>query len=102
MGSTLRLPILSFADLPATLDRLKDEMGFELMATVPRGAGAEPLHAASRPDRLALVFGNESDGLPAEWVERCGRAVMIPMRPGADSLNVAVAAGIILHHFHFR
>ena len=39
------------------------------------------------------------EGLDADWVGRCDRRVTIPMRPGAESLNVAVAAGIILHHF---
>ena len=54
--------------------------------------------ATSRPDRLALLFGNEANGLGPEWLELCDRRLTIPMR-AADSLNVAIAAGIFLHHF---
>ena len=48
---------------------------------------------------IALVFGSEAAGLDPAWVARCDRRLTIPMRPGAESLNVAVAAGIILYHF---
>ena len=59
---------------------------------------AEPLGLASRPARLALLFGNEAKGLGSEWLELCDRRLTIPMR-AADSLNVAIAAGIFLYHF---
>ncbi|MBC7816284.1 MAG: hypothetical protein IAG10_05270, partial [Planctomycetaceae bacterium] len=59
---------------------------------------AEPLGRADRPARLALLFGNEANGLGPEWLELCDRRLTIPMQ-AADSLNVAVAAGIFLHHF---
>ena len=62
-------------------------------------ADAEPLDRVDRPDRLALVLGGEAFGLDAAWLAVADRRVTIPMRPGADSLNVAVAAGILMHHF---
>jgi len=58
---------------------------------------AEPFDAVRRPDRLALVLGEEDQGIEPAWLEKCARKVTIPMRPGAGSLNVAVAAGILLH-----
>lgn len=58
----------------------------------------ETLPQARRPERLALVFGNEAHGLGAEWLDLCDRRLTIPMQ-AADSLNVAVAAGIFLYHF---
>ncbi len=58
----------------------------------------ETLPNATRPDRIALLFGNEAFGLGPEWLGLCDRCLTIPMS-SADSLNVAVAAGIFLYHF---
>ncbi len=85
------------ANLPTDLDRLQ-ALGVELLATV-LAPDAEPLKACTRPRRFALLLGSEGHGLPAEIIAQCDRRITIPMHPGVDSLNVAVAAGIILHHF---
>lgn len=97
MGAALKLPFAVSADVPADLDRLRAE-GVEVAATVLE-PGAEPLASATRPARLALVFGNEGHGLSAEVLARCDRRLTIPMDRETDSLNVVVAAGIVLHHF---
>ena len=47
---------------------------------------------------MGLLFGNEKHGLDPRWIELCDRKLTIPMAAGADSLNVAVAAGIFFHH----
>ena len=60
---------------------------------------AEPLAAAKRGAKLGILFGSEAQGLEKEWVDACDRRVTIPMKHGTDSLNVAIAAGIFLHHF---
>jgi tRNA G18 (ribose-2'-O)-methylase SpoU len=98
MGGSLRLPVLNSRDLHLDVNRLSSELGFELAAAIA-DSEAEPLEAAPRGDRFALFLGSESEGLEPEWLTRCGRRITIKMRPGADSLNVAVAAGILLHHF---
>ena len=49
------------------------------------------------PSRLGLVVGNEGAGLSELVRSSCDRLVSIPMSPRAESLNVAVAAGILLH-----
>jgi tRNA G18 (ribose-2'-O)-methylase SpoU len=97
MGAVLRLPVLAEECLDETLDRLHADWRVERVAAVAAG-DAEPLDRFERPDRLALVLGNEAQGLAPQWVARCERRLTIPMRQGADSLNVAVAAGIILYH----
>lgn len=98
MGEVFRLTLVRSADLEADLARLRDVWGVELAATV-LDDGAEPLAAATRPERLALVFGNEAQGVRPEHLVLCGRHITIPMKLGTDSLNVAVAAGIFLYHF---
>lgn len=96
MGTVLRLPVIASADLERDVNKLRGTWGFELAATVVDPA-AEPLPSVRRPDRLAVFLGSESEGLDPAWISRCTRRVTIPMRPGAESLNVAVAAGILLY-----
>lgn len=56
--------------------------------------GGEELDQLAAP--LTVCLGAEREGLPAEVLESCDRAVTIPLRPGAESLNVAAAAAIVL------
>jgi tRNA G18 (ribose-2'-O)-methylase SpoU len=98
MGAVFNLPIARGRDLNLDLPRLQREWGFELVATVLSDR-AEPLHSARRGARLGVLFGGEADGLDAATVSLCDRQVTIPMRRGVDSLNVGVAAGIVLYHF---
>lgn len=53
--------------------------------------------AADLPTRLALVVANEGAGVSPHVAAAAQRLVAIPMVPGAESLNVAVAAGILLY-----
>ena len=56
------------------------------------------LHPGARPPaRLALAVGNEGSGLSRQVRERADRVVALPIAPAVESLNVAVAAGIILY-----
>lgn len=55
-----------------------------------------PLENFKIPERVALVLGNESQGLSKEIRKAC-TAVTIPMSGKMESLNVAVAGGIIMH-----
>jgi TrmH family RNA methyltransferase len=67
-------------------------------APEPRAAlvahGGEPLDALQ--GRATICFGAEREGLPDAVVEECGVQVTIPLREGAESLNVAAAAAISL------
>jgi TrmH family RNA methyltransferase len=49
------------------------------------------------PDSLALIVGNEGAGLSAESRARLDRTVALPISPAVESLNVAVATGILLY-----
>ena len=68
-------------------------------ATAVWGAEANgtPLERLAPTDRLALVVGNEGAGLSAEGRERVEHYVSIPIGATVESLNVAVATGIILY-----
>jgi tRNA G18 (ribose-2'-O)-methylase SpoU len=97
MGTVFYLPIVRSANLVADMEFLRTRK-FELMASV-LDESAESLDEATRGDRLAILFGNESAGLEQTMIAQCDRRVTIPMREGIDSLNVTIAAGIFLYHF---
>ncbi|KKW46434.1 MAG: tRNA/rRNA methyltransferase [Parcubacteria group bacterium GW2011_GWB1_56_8] len=68
---------------------------------VEQAKRAVPYYAASlgrRRGRAALVLGNEVRGLPAPVLRRADRILEIPMYGRKESLNVAVAFGIVLYH----
>jgi len=98
MGTVFSLPLVRSKDLAADLERLREKWHVELAAAVLDG-DAEPLSRARRGRRLGLLFGNEATGLAPEHVALCDRKITVPMKLGADSLNVAVAAAVFLHHF---
>lgn len=89
-GSAFRLPIVE-NDWETVGPWLRDHE-FVIFAAA---AGADPL--GSPPRRAALVVGNEGAGISAETLARADRAVGIPLRGRAESLNVAAAAAILLH-----
>lgn len=60
-------------------------------------AGGEPVGSRARPDRVALAVGNEGSGLTDATRRRADALVALPIAHDVESLNVAVAAGILLH-----
>jgi tRNA G18 (ribose-2'-O)-methylase SpoU len=97
MGAPFQLPVVHSKDLAADLTMLRDSWGASLIAAVADSA-AQPLDRVHRVDRLAILLGNERHGLSQQWTALCDQRVTISMEPGADSLNVAVATGILLYH----
>ena len=96
MGSALRVPIVVSDRLADVVDRLVDAFSVRLLAAVA-DPSALPFEKLSLPARSALVLGDEDRGIDPEWLARCHEQITIPMRKGARSLNVAVAAGILIH-----
>jgi tRNA G18 (ribose-2'-O)-methylase SpoU len=57
----------------------------------------EPVHTARPARALALLLGNEGAGVRPELAAQAQRRVSVPLQHGVESLNVAVAAGILLY-----
>jgi len=95
MGAAFRLPAVS-ADAEALLGWAA-EREVELWVTDAEGTplGARGRRSARAP--LALVVGNEGAGVGGALAAAARRRVAIPLAPEAESLNVAVAAGILLY-----
>ena len=62
----------------------------------------DDLHEAAIPVPAILLLGNEAVGLAEETLDRCDGQLRIPMSGSASSLNVAVAAGILLYEVRRR
>ncbi len=93
MGALFRHQVVA-----ATFEEWCAFVSREGFATWVAGAGGEPLESvlpARQP--VALVVGTEGQGARAAWASVAHRVVTVPMRAGAESLNAAVAAGILLY-----
>ena len=59
---------------------------------------AVPMGEFDWPDQVAVVFGNEVNGINADNLRRCDHAIRIPMYGHKNSINVATAVGVVLYH----
>jgi len=94
MGSAFALPIVEVQDVLSCLEQHRS-MGYSLVVSDTRGDWAP-----SRVDltgRALLVVGSEGRGVSPGVSERADALVRIPMPGGAESLNVAMAATILLY-----
>jgi TrmH family RNA methyltransferase len=95
MGSILRLPAFERVGMEETLVRFR-ERGFRVLATDVRSG--IPYRNLLPGEKVALVLGSEASGLDDRARTLVDEVAHIPMRGAAESLNVAVAAGILLFH----
>ena len=98
VGAVLRTPMAAGLDSAEMIETLKGA-GFDVLAMTP--GGEETLDQVERTGRVAILLGPEGPGLPAALIARC-RPVGIHMSGGFDSLNVATAGAIALHHLTRR
>lgn len=92
MGALFHAP--AFACDWEALDAVLRERSIPLWGADAHG---DALPEATVPASLALAVGNEGAGLSEAAASRVARRVAIPIAPGVESLNVAVAAGILLY-----
>ncbi|ESX78724.1 MULTISPECIES: RNA methyltransferase [unclassified Mesorhizobium] len=95
VGAALKVPFASFADAAGCIAIL-DQQGFSQFALSPHGQ--IDIRDAKRNERLALYLGTEGEGLPESLLARL-QTLRIGMAQDFDSLNVAAASAIALHHF---
>ena len=101
IGASLIVPYAVVDDWSGGLDALR-ETGYHLAALTP-AAAAVALDDYTPPATargIALILGNEGEGLSEPALSRADVTVRIPTEPAVDSLNVAVTAAIALHCLH--
>jgi TrmH family RNA methyltransferase len=95
MGGILRIPVLQ----EVTVDQLEAlQSKSELRIICCETGGSSEFDSLSWKGNIILVFGNETKGIGKEVSALKERSVRIPMEGKADSLNMGVAAGIIMYH----
>ncbi|SPD73742.1 23S rRNA (guanosine-2'-O-)-methyltransferase RlmB [uncultured Desulfobacterium sp.] len=92
-GAHVHLPIARVVNLGASLDLLKKKGCWIVGAS---GEGKESLYEFDWKRDVVLVLGNEQKGLSPSVRKRCDIEVRIPGSGRVESLNVAVASGVIL------
>ncbi len=93
-GAWFRLPLSVTPDLSATLNAYRDR-GVQIVAAVPRAD--RDLWAIDWQQPSLLLLGNEGAGLSPPALACADTQVSIPLRPGVESLNVAIAAALLLY-----
>jgi TrmH family RNA methyltransferase len=94
MGAIFRQNIKISENIKIELEILRKN-GYNIFAAY-LGGNARPLGSVKFSAKSAVIFGSEGAGLSAEVAELCDERVIIPVNPGSESLNVSVAAGIIM------
>jgi 23S rRNA (guanosine2251-2'-O)-methyltransferase len=92
-GAAEFVPVATVTNLARTLQALQARGIWVVGAD---GEAAQSLHAADLRGPLALVLGAEGSGMRRLTRERCDFLVSIPMAGSVESLNVSVAAGVVL------
>lgn len=94
MGSILRLPIVHIGDDAAFMQASRRK-GFQTVAAVV--ANGQSLFDVDLKKPTVVILGQEGAGLPEDIIADIDHRVRIPMSAAIDSLNVSVAAAVILY-----
>lgn len=92
-GALNYLPVHRSTNLKNTLQYLKDS-GFSIVAVTEHAT--ELYCKAQLKEPIALILGSEENGISKEYMRWVDQKVKIPMSGNTESLNVSVAAGIII------
>jgi 23S rRNA (guanosine2251-2'-O)-methyltransferase len=93
-GALMTLPVCKEQSLTATIKFLKDS-GFRILAATEKGD--YDYSKANYTDPTCIIMGAEDTGVPYEHLKYCDEWVRIPLMGKIESLNVSVAAGILIY-----
>lgn len=94
LGAAFRLPIAKAASLDDVFAWTRHR---GIIAVATSAKATQTVWQADLSGQVALLVGSEGEGLSQKTLDRCDQAVLIPMTGTSTSLNVGVAAGIILY-----
>jgi len=93
MGSAFRLPVVRGLEVKEALARVR-QRGLTVIAAAT--GGETPYEDVDLTGPAAILVGSEGSGLAPDWERAADRRVRIPMAPPVESLNVGVAAALLL------
>lgn len=92
-GALEYIPVVKVVNLARTVDQLKQK-GLWIYATAANG---EPLYNESFKEPVAIILGNEGNGVSKLLLKKCDKTLALPMKGNISSLNVSVAGGIFMY-----
>lgn len=93
-GALLRIPICREQNLKTSINLAK-EMGVNVYCATEKGG--ELFTQVPMKESLMIVMGSEDTGVSPEIIKLCDRKIKIPIKANIESLNVSVAAGILIY-----
>ncbi len=96
LGAEQFIPWEIVDDIVALIKKLQQEG--KLVVAVEQSPISITLEEFTTPESVVYIMGSETEGLPAKVLEVVDVILEIPMRGQKESLNVSVAAGIVLYH----
>lgn len=93
-GALHTLPVCREQSLTATIKFLKDS-GFKIVAATEKGD--YDYTKANYTDPVCIIMGAEDTGVPYEHLSLCDEWIKIPLLGKIESLNVSVAAGVLIY-----
>ncbi|MDD4703760.1 MAG: 23S rRNA (guanosine(2251)-2'-O)-methyltransferase RlmB [Bacteroidales bacterium] len=93
-GALLRLPICKVANLKTTINTAK-QLGVSVFCATEKGS--ELYTQVSMKESLMIVMGSEDTGVSPDIIKICDNRIKIPIKANIESLNVSVAAGILMY-----
>lgn len=98
MGAMFRLPVVYTSDLNGTLDKIRKQ---NVKVYAAHLSGKRFYYEEKYPDKMAILIGNEGNGLSDSIMKHADVPVKIPMEGKVESLNAAVAAAILMYHSYY-
>lgn len=93
-GAIFKVPICRSDNLKTTIDFLKNS-GLKIVAATEKGE--KSIFDSEMSGPLGLIMGSEGEGISAEYLKKADIQVMIPLLGEIESLNVSVAAGVMMY-----
>ncbi len=95
MGALFALPVVT----DVFLEELFEDLRAQHVTVFALDQNADlSLWSAEFPERLALIFGNEGNGMRDDDMAKADKVLCIPINNRSESLNVAISAGIVLSY----
>ena len=94
MSSLFNVKLIEIQDSIKTLENFKNK-GIKILGTTP--SGDKDIYAADFKGPVAVVIGNEANGICSEILDLCDERLKIPMLGSTESLNASVAAAVTMY-----
>ena len=96
LGATESVAWEAIAETPLLINKLKQEGYLVYAVEQTHNSIALNQFKPSKDSKIALVFGNEAEGVSEETILACDGAIEIPQFGSKHSFNISVSAGIVL------